>query len=766
MDPPRLASSFHLPNRLPPCLVLLLAAALPAVGAADCPPPRPSVPRVAVAPAAPDGKQAPIEVSSDGATLDPEGNTELSGNVHVTQGARDLKAEDATYDARAQSITARGTVRYEDPQLKLAGSQGSWLENGTGHFERADFELLQRSARGHAEDMQLESNGELLLKDVRFTSCPAGKDDWMIKAGSIEIDRDANQGIAHDMRLEFKGVPILYAPVLSFPVSDERKSGFLVPVPNHSGRNGWELSVPYYFNIAPDYDATLALGEMTARGPTVGGEFRFLTPSSNGVLAADWLPHDAQSDRDRSYLRLRERTDLSSRVRLDVNASAISDSHYFEDFGQGPEGTSVTYLPRQMTLTYLDDHWRAVGMLEQFQTIDQTVATIGRPYTRLPDLMVTGRWNLPGRLEGGVDAEAVYFTREDSVAGARASINPTLRYVWRTPGAFVIPSLGYQAIGYQLSNPTLPSLAAVPAEQAQYARSPSVQAPAASLDSGLIFERIGQQHVTTLEPRVLYSYVPYRNQDGLPVFDTALPDLNIVQLFRTQRYVGGDRIADGNQIAAGFTSRIIDSTSGQELVTGTVGETHYFERPKVTLPGEAPIATHSSDAVAEIMLHAYRNWNVGMGTQWSPQTSSAQKNEFTLQYRPSGEQVVNFSYRYRRDLLEQLDGNFAWPITPAWNVVGREVYSLLDRTSIDTLFGIQYRSCCWKVRIVGRRDIVRRPTDLTARTGERDTSIALELELNGLATVGSSATTFLKTAIRGYSPTVAGNPLADHSPPP
>ena len=383
MDPPRLAPSFPLTTHPTRCLVLLLlAAALPAGSRADCPPPRPATAVPATPVVAPGGKPPPIEVTADGATLDPDGNSELSGNVHVTQGARDLKATDATYDARTQSITARGEVRYEDPQLKLQGHEGSWNETGAGQFEQADFELLQRSARGHAADMELAPNGELRLRNVRFTSCPAGKDDWMIKAASIDIDREANEGMARNMTLEFMGVPILYAPALSFPVSDERKSGFLIPVPDHSGRNGWQLAVPYYFNLAPNYDATLALGDMTARGPTMSGELRYLTPSSNGVLAADWLPHDQTTDSDRSYLRYKERTDLTSRVRLNVEASAISDSHYFEDFGQGPEGTSVTYLPRQVSLTYLDDHWRAVGTLEQFQTIDQPSGSFPYPARR------------------------------------------------------------------------------------------------------------------------------------------------------------------------------------------------------------------------------------------------------------------------------------------------------------------------------------------------------------------------------------------------
>jgi LPS-assembly protein len=739
-------------------LVVLVALAQ-ASRAGDCPPVQAVGPRAATGepPAGRPGAE-PIELSSDGASVDGDGNSHLNGNVSVVQGDRRLLSDGATYDAATKTVTAAGEVSYQDARVKLRGDRGGFQEGGSGSFEHGDFQLVQRSARGHAEAISVAPNGEIRLDGVSFTSCPASRPDWQIRAAAIDIDQHADQGVGRDVRLEFKGVPILYSPWLSFPVSDARKSGFLFPTPEQSSRSGWALSTPYYFNLAPNYDATLSPGYMSKRGASIEGEFRYLTETSRGSLAANWLPHDEAAHADRSYVRLRDLSDFTPRLRLDVTASAISDSHYFEDFGRGPEGTSVTFLPRSARLTYYEENWRAIGIVEQFQTIDQSLATTDRPYTRLPELLFNGRWRLPARLETALDAQAVYFTREDSVTGARVTGSPTLRYVWRTPGAFLIPSVGYVATGYSLSYPTVVGGAAAAFGQST---SPSVTAPQASVDTGLVFERLGHNHLTTLEPRLLYSYVPYRDQRNLPVFDTALPDLNLVQLFRTQRYVGGDRLADANQIAAGVTSRLIETASGQELLTATLGDIHYFARPRVTLPGENPVDTHTSDAVAQVMVHAYKNWNVELGEQWSPQTSNSQRTEATLQYRASGTKVANLSYRYRRDLLQQVDGNFAWPITDSWNVVGREVYSLKDKTSIDTLVGIQYVSCCWKVRLIGRRDIVSRPTDLTENAGRRDTSIALELELNGLATVGSSANSFLKTAIRGYSPVVAGNPLAD-----
>ncbi len=751
-------SSFTRTCRYP--LLLSLTGYLWAVVAlADCPPNRANAPVAAASNAivpSPD-LHAPVEISSDGATLDPQGNTQLSGHVQVSQAGRALDAETATYDALSGAIGARGNVRYQTPKVTLTGVAGTWTQTGAADFQEGEFVLGQGQARGHAKDITLAPNGALTLSRVSFTACPAGRDDWQIKASSLDIDRAANVGTAHNMELDFLGVPILYAPMLSFPVSDERKSGFLVPVPNHSGRNGFELSVPYYFNLAPNYDATLSLGEMTARGPTVGGEFRYLTQNSRGSLALDSVAADSQTGNSRGYLRLQNRTDFGSQLRLNLNASAISDSRYFEDFSQGPEGSSLSYLPRQAQLTYLDGNWRAIALVEQFQTVDLSVAPLSRPYTRLPDLSVMGRWRLPAHFEGLLDAEAVYFTRENSTNGGRLSVLPSLRYVWRQPGAFVIPSLSYQLLGYSLSN-NLNGSMALP-DRVEH--SPIVNAPTLGLDSGLVFERNRGTLLSTLEPRVLYTYTPYRNQSALPLFDTALPDFNIVQLFRSTRYVGGDRIADANQLASGVTTRLIQASNGEELLNATLGNIYYFSKPRITLPGEAASTNPTSDVVADVILHTFSHWNIELGEAWAPQSSHAERTEIGVQYRRSGEQVVNLAYRFRRDLLSQVEGSAAWPLTPSWQVVARQVYSTKDHASIDTVFGLQYRSCCWKVRVVARRDIVTRPTDLTQLVGSSDTSIALELELNGLAAVGSSANTFLRTAIRGYSPTVGRNPLAD-----
>ena len=649
----------------------------------------------------------------------------------MRQGNRALTARDARYDAAAQSFRVSGGVEYNDPLLHLAGDSATWAAAGGGRFSHADFDMPSRPARGRAESIALAADGRLELERVEYTACPAGRRDWLLRAQRIAIDREAQQGVGRNVRLDFKGVPLLYLPIISFPVGDARKSGFLFPSVGQSRRNGFELAAPYYLNLAPNYDATLTPGYLSRRGATLGSELRFLLADSRGEFQSDWVPQDASAHRDRSYLRLSERTDFGPRLRFETRIGYASDSGYFEDFGLGPEGTSVTYLQRVAQLTYLDSHWRALGLVEQFQTIDQAIAAADRPYTRAPQLVVHSRWNDGTGPAFEVSGEAVNFTRDTGLQGARYTLEPTAGWTLRGPGGYVAPTIGWHATRYELRTTNGDA-------------GPSTQAPFATVDTGLAFERAGRTWLQTLEPRVLYSWIPYRDQSALPLFDTRLPDLNLVQLFRTQRYVGGDRLGDANDLALGATTRLVDAASGRQLVSGTVGQIYYLSPPRVQLANEPPVSTRTSDLVAQIAVSAWRHWNVNLGEEWDPHARQSALSELRVQYQPGPNRVANLGYRFRRDLLEQVDASFAWPVASSWNLYAREVYSLRDHASIESFGGFEYRACCWRLRLVSRHYV-------SNRTGTRDTAISLQLELNGLSSVGERAGAFLERSIRGYS---------------
>lgn len=681
----------------------------------------------------------PIDVSSDDAQLGLDGSATLSGNVVVRQGDREITADRMELDAENSSLRVDGNVEFRDPQLRVRGQGGNYSASQGANFKGAEFEMPARPARGTASEMDLTAQGLMKLSGVTFTTCPASDTAWQLRARSIEIDTNTRNGVGRDARVEFKGVPILYTPWISFPVGNQRKSGFLFPGAGYSSRSGAQVSAPYYWNIAPNHDLSFEPVWYSRRGVDLAGEFRFLTKRSEGQIEASWLPDDSLYGDSRSFVRLRDRTELPAGWRVTLDAANVSDSQYFEDFAQGPEGTSVVYLPRLAEITYRDLHWRVRGAIQQFQTIDTTIPEPDRPYAMLPQLFASADFDLDAALPlaYGFDAELVNFDRSEGVTGWRYDVMPRVAIDWQGAGYFVKPAVSWRATGYSLEN-----------EAPGTDDSPSRTLPSASLDAGLIFEgpqgSRGQRRVT-LEPRALYTYTPYRNQDELPVFDTGIPDLNLVQLFRTNRYVGADRVSDANQLALGVTSRLFDANSGRQLIAAMIGQAIYFESPLVRLPDESPTDRDTSDLIAQLTLTAWQNWNVDFGLQWNPDDSERERMQVQLQYRPTSEAVVNLGYRYQRDRIDQADASIAWPIADRWSLYGRYVYSLQDDQTLDEFAGFEYRACCWKVRTLARRFV-------SSRTGERDTGIFLQLELTGLASVGSQALSFLQGAIRGYSP--------------
>ncbi|HXI75703.1 MAG TPA: LPS assembly protein LptD, partial [Steroidobacteraceae bacterium] len=524
-----------------------------------------------------------IHIDSDEAEVDADRNAVLNGRVKVRQDARSVTADSVTYEDKTGHVAVKGSVDFEDPKLRVSSDTGSYDINGAANFDRANFQLMDRNGRGYAKDIDVLPDGKLSLSQVRYTSCPVGNEDWMLQASSLNIDSKAQEGTAHGVTMRVKDVPIFYTPYISFPVGDERKSGLLFPSFGHSGSNGFELQVPYYFNLAPNYDLTLTPGLLSARGVQLGGQFRYLSRNSHGQLDTTFLPNDAQLHSDRSYFHFTDITDFKEGLRFDTDIAMVSDSSYFEDFAVGSDQTSVTFLERRADLLYYDDAWRVRGQLQNFQTIDITVPADQRPYSRVPRIQGNALWPVPGtNFELALDSEAVNFVRETAPTGVRLNIAPEIRWSSRGRGYFFEPAIGYDFTQYDLKNAAAvgPNTSSTPTRTLPYAR----------VDAGLVFERDAGsqgQRTQTLEPRVVYSYIPYRNQDALPIFDTGLPDLNLTELFRTNRYVGEDRIGDANQVALALTTRLFDHVSGAQYLSATIGQIRYFTIPQVGLPAAA-----------------------------------------------------------------------------------------------------------------------------------------------------------------------------------
>lgn len=719
-------------------LATLLACPVLAQAPLDCPAPPPI--DAWIDPLPPLGEDLPpdtIRLESGETEFAFGGRSRLTGGVRVRRGDYALQAESAEFDPLRRHLSLEGDVSYlgAGTAVMSEGADFSY-EEGRIRFDEAEFRLAAGRGRGEAGVLRVDAGGKIRLESVSYTGCPVGKDDWEIRAGKIRLDTAAGVGEARNLRLEFQGVPILFAPYLSFPLTDARKTGFLVPGFGQSSRGGTDISIPYYWNIAPRYDATFTPRILTERGLQLDSQFRFLTRHSRGELNLEYLPDDNEAGRDRTFVSVFDRTVLAGWRTL-VDVRHVSDDAYFEDLGGSLSSASLTHLDRSITFDRPGEHWYLLARLQRYQTLESDIPELDEPYRRLPQLAALGRWpELTPWLSLFVEGELVRFDREVGATGWRLDTKPTLELPFGGEGLHFTPGLGYEYTRYALDEqpPTVDD-------------DPDRALPIFSLDTGATFERPvanGRGWRQTLEPRVLYVHIPFRAQDDLPVFDTIEPDFNLVQIFRKNQFQGIDRIADTDQLSIGLTSRIIDEETGRELLSGTIGQTRYLSSQGVALPGGEPITADSSDFVAELGVNLYDNWNLEIGQQWNSEASETVKSEFRLQYAPGENRVLNLGYRFRRGSVEQSDVSLSWPLARRWNLVGRHNYSLRDDRTLEYFVGLEYESCCWGIRLVSRRYISR-------RDGTADASVALQLELKGLTSVGDPADQLLERGILGYS---------------
>ncbi len=719
----------------------LLLASPPAAAQLACEPPSRTGDLGRLVP--PDGESGDetivFEAGRVEATLRDGIRATFSGGVRVSSGQRLAGAERASYDPDTLALTLDGDVLYRDSSTEVV-SDSATFSYSTGRilFNGAEFQLGTGNSRGAAERVEINRAGTLELERVSYTTCPPGSDDWLLEAGNIRLDTDSGTGTAKNVRLRFQGVPLLYTPYLSFPLGDARKTGLLTPEIGSAGRSGNELRLPWYWNIAENYDATLTPRLLTDRGIQVGAEFRYLSERNNGTAQVEYLADDDIFGDSRHLLSYRHRTVFGNGWRNRINFRQTSDSQYFEDLGGSLSASSITHLNRALSFDYVSDSWSFLGRVQDYQTIDDAIAAEDEPYRRLPQLSLSGFWpRQPFGLRYQFDGELTYFERDVGVDGWRLDAAPQVEWPLTRPGWFVKPSLTLRHTAYRLdeSDPAADD-------------DPQRTLPIASLDAGMILERRtgeGNGLLQTLEPRVRYVHIPHREQSGLPVFDTIIPDLNLVQLYRPNRFLGADRIADTDQLSVGVTSRIVDVSSGRELISATIGQALYLSEQGVRLPGQVSDVGESSDYIAEVRFLLYENLNFDFGHQWGTGDNGTTQSEARLQYRPAAGKILNLAYRFRRGSLEQGDVSWSWPLSERWRFVGRYNYSLRDDEALEQFFGLEYESCCWGLRIVSRRHI-------STRDGTRDSSVGLQLVLKGMTSVGTAADKLLERGILGYSP--------------
>lgn len=678
-----------------------------------------------------------IEISADRADVTAAGDSEFSGSVVLQRRAQRLETDSATWDRKAGRVLAVEGARFTQPGFQVEADTLEYLPNeGTAILTGNRYRLPLQPASGGAARIRATDSGRIDMEDVTYTTCPGDDPDWLLKIDRLRLDGEREVGEADGVTLRFFDTPIIYWPYLSFPLSDQRKSGFLVPEFSQSTRSGFEVAMPYYLNLAPNYDYLVTPKLLSRRGLQFDNQFRYVTPRSIGAVSLNHLYRDsALPDSDaRTWFNLEHVTRLDNGWRFAAALEDVSDTDYFQDLGRSPQVTSRTHVERRLQADYTGETWRITARMQNFRTLDLGIPEDERPYARLPQVLASGLWRSgPLGLDWRLGTEAAGFSRDVGPEGGRVVLEPGVSLPLEAPGFFLTPSASLRMVQYQLTGQ--PDAAD---------DSPGYAAPILSVDSGLLFERefSAGRFVQTLEPRALYAYIPRRDQADLPLFDSGRPDFNYVQLFRPNRYLGADRLGDTNQLSVGLTTRLLESASGREFLAASLGKAWYFEDPEVTLPGEDPALDDSSPIVLELGLGLFNHWNADLGYQWDNNAGDTRLAQVRVQYQPAPNKVVNVAYRYRPTLLEDVAFSVGWPLSQRWSFVSALEYSLRDKTPVDRLLGLQYESCCWAVRFSASELVSR-------RDGSTDTAIRLQLEFKGLG--GGGARARFESDILGYS---------------
>lgn len=630
----------------------------------------------------------------------------------------------------------------------------------------------QVKSRGDAEKVLFEGEHKKVLKSARYTTCEVDQDDWYIKASDMEIDTYTKRASARNARVEFMGVPLLYTPWIDFSYLNQRKSGFLSPTIGTTSRSGFEVQIPYYWNIAPEMDATLGVRALSKRGIQLQGELRYLKEDFNGVNNVEYLPSDNNSDEDRYYVHLTHRHRLGKSWTAGYNYEKVSDDAYFSELDTNITATSRVNLLQRAFISYKDDIWNFRGMVQQYQTLNDPNENepyrIG-PYKKLPELTLSGekdwdmiRTNLYTQwvsFDRNKDKEAITTTRRD-VTGNRFTLNPSISLPFERPFGYITPKFGVHYTSYDLSNEHYIHNGVAGSYDA-----PNRTLPIFSLDSGLYFDRevqvVNTRYTQTLEPRLFYVYIPYKDQSMYPVFDTSEGDLNLGSLFLENQFRGNDRVNDANQVSLALTTRMIDTNTGQQRLAAMIGQRFYFSDQKVTLsPDTPPRTNNSSDIVAALTAKLRNHWNIDAAWQYNTDRSTTVKSNIGARYNPEPGKVLNLSYRYSEDGLlrqqicdfnddcvadlEQINISGQWPLGGGWYAMGRWNYSISENQPIEGLAGVEYDAGCWQARTVLQR--------VSTATADANYALYFQLELGGLTSIGSNPMRLLERSIPGYSP--------------
>lgn len=684
----------------------------------------------------PSGIQSSL--TADSASIAENDTAIASGNVRLERDDQVLEAPTLRYERDSGRVVAAEGLRYSRPGLSLKAEYADILIDARkGVFKNAEFALPESGGRGKAARVESLDGERLRLEDTDYSTCGGDDKAWRLTADRIELDRGSGRGEAFDTVLRVRDWPVFYSPYLNFPIDDRRHSGFLTPTLGHSGENGLELAAPYYFNLAPDRDATVTPRLLAERGLQLSGEYRYLNRHSRGEAVGEFLPDDDVTGEDRNLFSFRHEGRLSSDVAVSVDYTKVSDDHYFEDLDNTLARSAESQLERAVRFTMARPGMRFSLLAQNFQTLEDDRGDFDtEPYERLPQarlslLSPTHPWHV------GADAEFTSFQHDRNLEGRRYDLRPRLGWGVDRGGWYARSEAFYRRTNYDLKRSTEPVV--------------SRGLPGATAETGLRFNRrMNNGWIQTLEPRVFYLYNAFEDQSDLPLFDTGVPDLHFDRLFANNRFVGTDRIGDANQATLAITSRFLDPTSGRTLLKIDLGRAYGFRDQRVQLPQQSVLGYDGrhSDVVINVETAPTRYWHGGATTAVDPGDGRANRIGARVGYRGDDATRVDLGYRFYRDFrpnedgtdletLEQADISAALPISERWKLIGRWNYSLDRRQSVETLAGVTYRpSCCWALRTAWRRY-------LSDDEGNYDTAIMLQIEFTGLGRFGDDIESLL-----------------------
>ena len=695
-----------------------------------------------------------LEIRSDKQNQDEKGIFYASGNVEIERANDLVKSDNAEFDGETGILTAEDNVRYLTEDLSLYADKGGYnsqantvsFSSTTYHFPSQD-----KPGKGKAENIFIDDAGIVHLSPASYTTCSLANPDWQLTSSKTELHRDTDRGHAYNIFLKYKNVPVLYSPFLSFPLSKERHSGFLYPSIGSSGESGTVISTPYYFNVAENFDATLTPTSFSGRGQMLETEFRYRTKNSTTELEFANMNKDDIRGKSRHAFFVRDqrvyKNDLvlknntweGSIISSIVNAGGVSDLTYFDDFGNTLSRVGRTHIVREAML-YKTDYSKFGSLYTSISLRDYQLAKIDlqEQYKTLPKLNIEYLSNKKNNEFGyNFEGEVANFdhTYVSKATGTRITLYPSVEYPIINPGWEIIPKLGIKHTDYNLDNSSKSSIN----------RSTAIL----SVSGKMIFEKmVGENILQTLEPQMYLLYIPVGNQDDIPIFDTGENDFKYT-LFSENRFYGEDRINDAKQITMALTSSIIDASSGNELLRGTVGQIFYLDDRSVGLTSSETNHSDASNLMGIINARFSDYWKLSGYTEFNPHAGYGEKNQIRLSYkRPYGKQnqIFNTSYRFSRGTQEEVDFSGVLPLNNKLSLVGKLNYSFNNRRNkiednLERMIGFEYESCCYGLKFVLR----------DYWNGNKiDNAYYFEFLPKGIATSNNQTAELLREGILGY----------------